>query len=94
MENLRLRRKTDILPEKKQGESVYNYIRNNGGGEVIVYGNIGRGDKTHKLLADYLPLNGENVIISYYSICGSESYKSISFINLDASSCNCKKCNK
>jgi len=94
VKNLRLRRKDDNLPLKKEGESVYNYIRNNGGGEVIVYGNIGRGDKIHKLIADYIPYKGDNVIVSYYSVCGSESYKNMSFINLDASSCNCQKCLK
>jgi len=94
MNNLRLPRKNEVLPEIEKNESYNNFIKRNNGGDVFVYGNIGRGDKTHKLRATYIPINNENVIVSYTSICGAESYKSISFINMDATSCNCKRCDK
>lgn len=94
MNNLRTIRKSDVLPVKKEGQSIHDFIMSNNGGEIIVYGSIGNGDKMHKLMASYINVNGENIIIYCHSICGAESYKSWSSINLDSNNCNCKKCIK
>ena len=94
MNNIRLPKRGEILPSPQKGENTPDFIARYNGGYITIFGNIGRGDKIHKLDAAYILYNGDAVIRYAHTICGSESYKSIPSINLDAKTCNCLKCLK
>ena len=94
-QNFRLRNRKDIIPAKIEGQSFVEYLKSNNGGEQIAYGYIGiDGKKIHKFCASYININGENVIISLSSSCGSQSYKSGCASNLEMTreQVTCKKC--
>ena len=95
--NLRFKNRKDMIPDVIEGQSFIEYIKSNNGGEYIAYGYIGiAGKKTHKFTASYININGENVIISLSSACGSQSYKSGLSSNLEMANdqVTCKKCCK
>jgi hypothetical protein len=94
MNNLRMPKRGEILPDPQKGENTPEFIARYNGGFITLFGNIGKGNKIHKLDAAYISLNGDLVIRYAHTICGSESYKSMSSINLDATTCNCLKCLK
>lgn len=96
MENLRLKTKKDMIPSIKEGQSWAEWFQEQKGNKQIVCGSIGyAGSKIHRMVAEYININGENVIISLSSLCGSQSYKSGLGINLNYSQehITCKKCN-
>lgn len=94
--NLRFRKKTDILPSMKDGDSLYSYVQDNNGGSCKISGMIGsQGSKSHVFYASYITVNEEKIIVSYYSICGAESYKTAGLQLLPiGSEVTCKKCQK
>jgi hypothetical protein len=87
--------KKDVLPTQQANTSLYEYIKENNGGDVKVSGAIGmNGEKSHVFKASYIVVNDEKIIISYYSVCGSESFKGgISLLPL-GTEVTCKKCQK
>jgi hypothetical protein len=93
--NLRLKTKNDIIPSVKEGQSWYKWFEENNGERQCVYGSIGySGTKVHRFVASYLIINGENVIVSLSSMCGSQSYGSGLGVNLDYTEeqVTCGKC--
>lgn len=87
-------KKTDIIPAKKSDQSLIDYIIENNGNQTEICGAIGQsGTKVHKFDAYYLPVNGENVIVYYSSVCGAETYKSLISGHI-GEEITCKKCAK
>lgn len=96
-QKLRIKNKKDIIPSQIEGQSFMEYIYSNNGGLVEVYGYIGNnGDKIHKFTAYYIVINGENVIVSINSFCGSQTQISgLSYnFELTKEQVTCKKCSK
>ena len=99
MENLNIRfynPKTDIIPNKKDGISLVKYIQDNNGGECKIGGTIGiNGSKSHVFKAFYITVNRERIIVSYFTVCGTETYKTVNIGILPINSnITCKKCQK
>jgi hypothetical protein len=97
MENLRMKNRKDMIPAKIEGQSFMDWVKSNNGGHLMVYGSIGYdGKKTHRFFAYYININGENVIVSLASHCGSQAYKSGLSANLQMTKeqVTCKKCCK
>ena len=95
--NLRLKTKKDILPTQLNNQSWMQWFEQWGGKNEVVYGTIGHtGTKVHTFVASYLNLNGENIIISLSSLCGSQTWKSGLSLNLTYTQdkVTCKKCCK
>ena len=94
-QNLRMKNRKDIIPAKIEGQSFKEYIESNQGGSLIVYGLIGHtGSKIHRFFAHYININGENIIVSLSSYCGSQHYKSglSSNLKMTKDQITCKKC--
>lgn len=93
--NLRLKTKKDILPTQLNNQSWMEWFEQWGGKREVVYGTIGyTGTKVHMFVASYMNLNGENVIISLSSHCGSQCYGSGLAVNFNYTidQITCKKC--
>ncbi len=93
--NLRLKTKNDILPTQLQNQSWLQWFEENNGDRECVYGSIGySGTKVHRFVASYIKINGENVIVSLSSLCGSQSYGSGLGLNLNYTEdqVTCQKC--
>lgn len=84
----------ETFPAQLPGVSFCDWMLANGwdGKNVYVKGKIGySGTKTHLFCASWIMVNGERVIINYYSTCGSQTYRSGAFIT-EAETVTCKKC--
>lgn len=89
----RFKKQGEKLPEFAHGNESYNeYIERFDGGSLYISGKIGFGEKVHLFRASFIKLNGENVIVSANSTCGSQSYKSGAFALEDRVAVTCKKC--
>jgi hypothetical protein len=93
--NLRTKTKNDIIPSRNEGQSWTEWFKQLNGESKVVYGSIGyTGTKVHMFIADYININGENVIVGLTSSCGSQSYVSglgVNF-NYNEEHITCKKC--
>ena len=94
-QNFRLKSKKDIIPSIKEGQSWTQWFEENNGNRECVYGCIGySGTKVHRFVASYININGENIVVSLSSHCGSQSYGSglgVSF-NYSEEQVTCQKC--